>query len=128
MAIVNKLTSIMPAFGNATEYVTKVAQNLPNTATTVFTLTGFVNYIRSGRLRIKSTVAGTGAITSISITGTDGTLTVQLKPVGSAVAASTLFDYLYDFISDLNLTTITITIINGAGTDSTLDFEVTGNP
>ena len=128
MAIANKLTRIMPAFGNATEYITLLAQNLPAGATTVFTLTGFTNYVRSGRWRIKSTVAGTGAITSITVTATDGTTTVQLKPVGDAVPASTLFDYLYSFISDLNLNSFSFSIINGAGTASTLDFELTGNP
>lgn len=127
MAILNKLTSIMPAFGNATEYLTSVAQNLPAGATTTFTLTGFVNYVRSGRIRVKSTVAGTGAITAIVITGTDGTTTEQLAPTGGTLGASTLFDFLYSFISDLNLTSISVAITAGAGTASTLDLEVTGN-
>ena len=91
-------------------------------------LTGFTNFIRSGRLRIKSTVAGTGPITVIVITGTDGSTTQQLVPTGGSLAASTLFDFLYAFISDLNLTTVTVAITTTAGTASTLDLEITGNP
>lgn len=127
MAIVNKLTSIFPGFGDPSTYVTLVAQALPNTATTPFVLTGFNNFVRAGKIRIKSTAAGTSAITAIVITGTDGSNVVQLVPSGGTNPASQLFDFEYDFMSDFNLTTITINITAGAGTNSTIDLEVAGN-
>lgn len=128
MAIANKLTSIMPAFGAPTEYITSLAQNLPASATTPFALTGFTNFVRSGRVRVKSTVSGLSAITSIAITGTDGVNTVTLLPASFGLAASTNFDILWSFISELNLTTVTVTIITGAGGAATIDLEITGNP
>lgn len=129
MAVVNKLTTLMPAFGAPTEYVTSLAQNLPAAGLTVFPLTGFINFVRSGRIRVKATAAGTALITVLNVTATDGTTTVMLVPTGAVTTtASQLFDFLFSFISELNLTTVNVNITTGAGTASTLDLEVTGNP
>lgn len=130
MAIVNKLTSIFPAFGNATEYLTLTAQNAPINATTTFTLNNFVNYVRSGRIRLKnSATGGAGSqVTGITITGTDGTSTVYLLVSTTVYVANTFIDRVFDFISDLNLNSISIAITNAnAGAASTWDFEVAGN-
>ena len=62
MAIANKLTTLMPAFGAPTEYLTLVGQNLPTGGPTSFVLTGFANFVRSGRIRVKSTTAGTALV------------------------------------------------------------------
>jgi len=129
MAIVNKLTTIMPAFGAPAEYVTLLAQVQTTSGTTTNALTGFVNFIRSGRVRFKTvSPAGTAGITAVVITGTDGTTTFTLYQDATARTVSTLQDFLYSFISELNLTTINVAITWGAGTASTLDLEVTGNP
>lgn len=129
MAIVNKLTSIMPAFGQATEYVTLLAQNVPINAATSFALTGFGNFVRSGRVRFKTTTAPAAAVISgIKITGTDGSATVTLYMDTVTRIATEFQDFLYSFISELNLTTITVIVtLTNAGSAITADFEVTGN-
>lgn len=129
MAVANKLTTLMPGFGAPTEYVTVIGQALANAATTNVVLTGFINFVRSGRLRVKTTTAGTALVTAFNVTATDGTTTVLIIPGGPvSITASQLFDWLFAFISELNLTTLTVNITLGAGTNSTADFEVTGNP
>ena len=130
MAIVNKLTTLMPAFGAPTEYLTSTAVNLPINATTTTTLTGFINFIRSGRVRFKTTTAPAAAqITAIKITATDGTNTVTLYQDATARTAAEFEDFLWSFISELNLTSVSILVtLANAGTAYTADFEVTGNP
>lgn len=130
MAIANKLTTIMPAFGSPTEYVTLLAQNVPINATTTFALTGFVNFVRSGRIRFKTTATGGAAsqITAIKITATDGTATVTLYQDTTARTANEFEDLLWAFISELNLTTVNVAITTAnAGGAATADLEVTGN-
>lgn len=131
MAIVNKVTALFPGFGNATEYQTLVAQNLPINATTTFTINTFVNYVRSGRFRIKNTATGgAGAgISGLQITGTDGTTTVVLHFDTNAFPTNSFWDRVFDFISELNLTSISflVTTVNGGGAQ-TIDIEVAGNP
>lgn len=131
MAIVNKLTVIMPAFGAPTEYVTLLGSALPNTAvTTNFVFTGFLNFVRSGRLRFKiiPPAGAAGQITGIKVTATDGTTTITLYQDAVARTAGENIDWLYSFISDLNLTTVTLAITTAAaGAASTLDAECTGN-
>lgn len=131
MAVVNKLTVLMPAFGAPTEYVTSLAAALPNTATTTtYALTGFLNFIRTGRLRFKiiPPAGAAGQITGIKVTATDGTTTVTLYQDTVARTAGENIDWLYSFISDLNLTTVSLLITTAAaGAASTIDVEVTGN-
>ncbi len=132
MAILNKLTTLMPAFGAPTEYVTLLSAALPNAAvTTTFALTGFVNYVRTGRLRWKiiPPAGAAGQVTGVKVTATDGTTTVTLYQDAVARTAGENIDWMYSFISDLNLTTINILITTAAaGAASTIDVEVTGNP
>jgi len=119
----------MPAFGAPTEYVTLLAQVQGTATTTNNALTGFVNFVRTGRIRFKTvSPAGTAGITAVVITATDGSATVTLYQDAVARTVSTLQDFLYSFMSELNITTITVAITWGAGTASTLDLEVTGNP
>jgi hypothetical protein len=129
MAIVNKLTTLMPAFGAPTEYVALAAQAQTTAGTTNNALTGFINFVRSGRIRFKTVpAAGTAALTAVVITATDGTTTITLYQDATARTASTNQEFLYSFISELNLTTITVALTWGAGTASTVDLEITGNP
>lgn len=130
MAIANKLTTIMPAFGAPTEYVTLVAQNVPINATTTFALTGFINFVRSGRIRFKTTATGGAAsgVTAIKITGTDGSTTVTLYQDTTVRTTNEFLDLLFAFISELNLTTISVLITTpNAGGAATADLEITGN-
>jgi len=132
MAIVNKLTTIMPAFGAPTEYVTLLAQAVPNTATTTtYALTGFINFVRSFRLRWKIVppAGAAGQVTGVKITGTDGTTTVTYYQDAVARTAGENLDLLFSVISELNLTTVNILITTAAaGAASTADVEITGNP
>lgn len=129
MAIANKLTVLMPAFGAPTEYVTSVAVNLPINAATTTALTGFLNFVRTGRVRFKTTTApAASVITGIKITGTDGSATVTLYMDTTTRIATEFQDFLYSFISELNLTTISVIVtLANAGSAITADFEVTGN-
>jgi hypothetical protein len=130
MSIVNTVKTIVPHFGTPTEYVSLVAQNVPINASTSFVLTGFVNFVRSGRIRFKTTATGGAAsqITGIKITGTDGTNTVTLYQDTTARTANEFEDFLYSFISELNLTTVTVIVTTAnAGGAATADLEIAGN-
>ena len=130
MAIVNSVKTLFPGFGNATEYLSSVGVTLTTNSTVTTALTGFVNYVRSGKWRFKTTAnPASSQITGVQVTGTDGTSTVSLYQDGTARTAAQLLDIEHDFISELNLTTISflVTLAN-AGTAPTGDFEVAGNP
>lgn len=131
MAILNKLTVLMPAFGAPTEYISLAGQALPNTATTTtYALTGFLNFVRTGRLRWKiiPPAGAAGQVTGVKVTATDGTTTVTLYQDAVARTAGENIDWLYSFISELNLTTVNLLITTAAaGAASTIDVEITGN-
>jgi hypothetical protein len=129
MAIVNTVKTISVQ-AVPTEYVSLVAQNVPINATTSFALTGFVNFVRSGRIRFKTTATGGAGsqITGIKITATDGTSTVTLYQDGTARTANEFEDFVWTFISELNLTTVTVIITTAnAGGAATADLEIAGN-
>lgn len=130
MAVVNSVKTLFPGLGSVTEYISLLAQNVPINAATGFALTGFTNYVRSGKVRVKLTAApASSQVTGLNITATDGTTTVILYFDTTARTAATLFDFLYEFISELNLTTVTVTITAAnAGTAMTADLEIAGNP
>jgi hypothetical protein len=130
LSIVNSVKTLFPGFGNATEYIALTGQSVVINATTTFTLTGFINYVRSGRIRLQTSAApASSQITGITITATDGTTTVYLYQDAIARTAATLFSLLIDFISDLNITSISVLVTAAnAGTAQTLDLEVAGNP
>jgi len=129
MAIVNTVKTISVQ-AVPTEYVSLVAQNVPINASTSFALTGFVNFVRSGRIRFKTTATGGAGsqITGIKITATDGTSTVTLYQDGTARTANEFEDFVWTFISELNLTTVTVIITTAnAGGAATADLEIAGN-
>lgn len=131
MAIVNSVKTLFPGGGNATEYVSSLAQNVPINATTTFALTGFTNYVRTFKLRFKLTAAPAAfQITAIKITATDGTTTVTLYQDATARTAAELVDFLWDsLMSELNLTTVNVLITTAnAGSAATADLEIAGNP
>lgn len=130
MAFANTVKTVMPGFGAPTEYVTLLAQNVPINATTSFALTGFNNPIRSFRLRFKTTATGGAAtvIGGVKITGTDGSSTVTFYMDLTTRTANEFQDWLFSYISELFLTTVTIAItVTNAGGAATADIELTGN-
>jgi hypothetical protein len=100
------------------------------TATGNVTIT-FATPVTKGQIRSKSsaTNAATTALRG-AVTGTDGTNTVRLQPAWvAATAAGQNFDEIYDFCSDLQLTSLTIPFTLGGGaTIVTINTEVFANP
>jgi len=99
-------------------------------ASMTFTLTNFLGPINAGTVRVKiAGYTGGGGLTSVAVRGSDGTNTVDLGQVaGSGVAASWV-DVMEDFITDLNLTTVTVVVTLAAaptGGTQTADAEVWG--
>jgi hypothetical protein len=103
---------------------------------TALTATGnvvitFATPVTKGQIRSKSSaVNGVTTIARGNVTGTDGTNTVTLaRAWPAASAAGTNFDEIYDFCSDLQLTSITIPFtLAGATTIATINTEVFANP
>lgn len=128
MAILNKLSTIFPGFQSGPEYYTLTAQNIPINAATPFVFNGFLNYIRAGKLRLKIYSAPAASqVTALLVTGTDGTTTYTFYQDATARTAATLLDFELDIISDLNLTSITVTVTTAnAGTALTADLELAG--
>lgn len=87
--------------------------------------------VTKGQIRSKSsaTNAATTALRG-AVTATDGTNTVRIQPAWAATtAAGQNFDETYDFVSDLQITSITIPFtLAGATTTTTISTEVFANP
>jgi hypothetical protein len=102
------------------------------TATGTITLTGWTGpAITKGKLRIKSTATNGATTLAIgNITVTDGTNTEIIKQTAlSTTSAGTNFDFLYEWASDLQVTSLSFTVTLAGGTQaSTIDSELFGNP
>src|SRR5215472_14196619 len=129
MAIRNSVAAILQGVGAA------AARGARTTATPgasmTFTLTNFVGGpINAGTVRVKvAGYTGGGGLTSMAVRGSDGTNTVDLGQVAGSGVAASYVDVMEDFITDLNLTTITVVVtLAGAPTDGTqtADAEVWG--
>jgi hypothetical protein len=129
MAIRKSVAAILQGVGAAAARGAK-ATAAPSASMT-FTLTNFSGgAINAGTVRAKiAGYTGGGGLTSMAVRGTDGTNTVDLGQVaGSGVAASWV-DVMEDFITDLNLTSITVVVTLAAaptGGTQTADCEVWG--
>jgi alpha-D-ribose 1-methylphosphonate 5-phosphate C-P lyase len=132
MAIVNSIKALFPGFGAPTEYVSLLTEALTRNATSTHALTGFRNPIRSGRLRMKTISPPVAAtqVTAIKIVGDDGVTSVTLYQDTQTRTAAENIDLFFDFLSDLNLTTLTVSVTaaNAGAADQTCDFEVGANP
>lgn len=148
MAIINSLQKCTVGYGSGPQTFSK--QGITNatnaTTTTTFTnaqLSAMVS-ITTGKIRIKTqntialTYPGTGAgvVSSITVQISDGTNTLILAEVPTQ-AASALFDFTFDFITDLITVqnpllapTIAVVVVmtNVANGQSVLDFELCLNP
>ena len=148
MAIVNSLQKTTLGYGTTFEFSKPGITSATNaTTTTTFSNANLAPLasITSGKIRVKTqnTVAltypgtGAGVVSSVTVQISDGTNTVILAEVPTQ-AASALFDFTYDFITDLapitNPVTTTYTIAfvvvmtNVANGQSVLDFELCLNP
>lgn len=131
MAFVRTIQSVLPGFGTPSIPVQRVniATNTGNTNVTFPATGSFSPTVGTGMIRVKNNVIGVNATTKVAlITGTDGTTTVQLYAGDAAAsAAGTGIDETFQFVTDLNLTSITC-VVNVATNNSTVDAEFAGNP
>jgi hypothetical protein len=96
-----------------------------------FTLTNFSGGpINAGTVRAKiAGYTGGGGLTSMAVRGTDGTTVVDLGQIAGSGVAASVVDVMEDFITDLNLTSITVVVTLAAaptGGTQTADCEVWG--
>lgn len=122
---------VMLGFGSPIVQIYDVtALTATGTITLTDTATDAVPFTK-GRIRVKSSAVNAATTAAIGIvTGTDGTTTVTLKSAPLATtAAGTGFDINFDFISDLQLTSISFTVtLAGSSTIATINTELFANP
>ena len=98
---------------------------------TVVTLTSFAGsgVCRMGWLKVRVVGLTSLVPTVITVTGTDGTTTVTLywSNLTSATSGQGI-ELIIPFLSELNLTTITLSVTHTGGTSPQVDAEVVGNP
>jgi hypothetical protein len=144
MAFLQSLTKNLPSWGTPTVAIKRegVATNVGTVTITVpsagsfqtptaaagQTVFGTNSTLSSGYFRVKTVSIVAGGTVQLGVcTATDGSTTVALIPQQTALAANTFIDMVVPFRTDLNLTSITITVI--AGTQNSVhDVEVVGNP
>jgi|SRR5579862_2388661 len=147
MAIINSLQKTTIGYGTPLTFSKTGVTNATNaTTTTTFTNAqlGSMVSITAGKIRVKTqntialTYPGTGAgvVSSVTVQISDGTNTLILAEV-PAQAASALFDFTFDFITDLITVqnpllapTIAFVVVmtNVANGQSVLDFELCLEP
>lgn len=127
MAIRKSVAAVLQGMGAAG------ARGAKGTATpaAVNTITLTLNQpINCGTVRAKAGgYTGGGGLTSMSVKGTDGTSTVDLGLVNGSGTATNVVDVMEDFVTDLNLTSLTVVLtLAGAPTGGTptVDAEVWG--
>jgi hypothetical protein len=131
VTFINSVKQIMPAMGCPTVYVKR--ENVATAVGTVVTAMPSSGVfapspIQSGRVRIKTvSIVSTGTVQQGIVTATDGTTTVTVCPQQTAGAANLLMDFTFEFQTDLNNTSMSITVIAGTA-NSVHDMEVAGNP
>lgn len=139
MTFTNRLATIFPGFGQPQSNDTLfLNQNVALSGTsqqsnTIPSTGSFVPTLSRGKVRVKiyAGIGTTPTFTDLVVTGTDGTTTVTLFAFhpNAAIALSTtgIVDLEFDFICDLNLTSITIkTTLGGTSPGATMDAEVAG--
>lgn len=104
---------------------TSVASNNTITGVQVSPLT---QAISNGKIRVRSFTVGTNATFSTGIiTATDGTTTVSLYAGDAAAsAAGNAYDRVFEFCTNLSLTSFSIPVTVAANASS-VDIEVAGN-
>ena len=145
MAFTNRVRGSLPyiscagaaSAGTATANNPKEGVTATLNATTTFTFDttgafGPAPTMRQGIIRIKATSAGsgTGTITGIYITATDGTTTVHIYDKEEDFVAGDLPDVIIPFCLDINATSIAVEVkcANTPNGSYTLDIELAGTP
>ena len=141
LPFVNPVSQSMPGFGSAsnngsasatittattTTITIAATSTTPSTGGTPFNLDGAPPPSR-GKLHLRLlTISATTSITSIQFTVTDGTTTAAVDWIGAIAAGSiTDLDYVQEFDTDLQITSVAAIIITGGtAISSVADFEV----
>ena len=128
MAITTSVKKLAPGIGSADFYVSNVGNTLTSgSGKTVRLPSGSASFsptAGAGKIRVKITQGTSGTSQITLITGTDGTTTVILyQGDANAGAANQMEELLVDFMTDLNLTSITVTATIGVAS-ATADAEV----
>ena len=130
MAFVKSTRSTLLGLGHAATYVKReaVATAVGATTITLPASGSFAPTLSCGKIRVKTTTVGASSTSIITrITGTDGTTTVNLYGGDtSASAAGYGIDHTIEFMTDLNLTAISVIVTVGTA-DCTHDVEIAGN-
>lgn len=125
MPITNSVKNAAPAIGAGNFYASNLAQTTSpiQVPATPGTLTPQAS---NGKIRVKITPAAGGTGQVGTITGTDGTTTLAIYPGDSAAgAANAVVERMVEFISDLKLTSITVTVTAAGGTtDAEMIYSV----
>jgi len=127
MTILNSVGCVAAGFGSGDYYQKRegVTTNVGATAITIPSSGNLSPTARSGRIRVKSATIGTNATFIVGkITATDGSSTVQLYGGDTAATSAGVgLSFILDFITDLNLTIITVNVTIGTA-NSTVDVEL----
>ena len=143
MAIVNTIAKFfqsgLPTFGgppavtlagggNTGLFAQAIAVVVNNTTTTVvFNTFPGPGFVRAGIVRVKTTSVNAATTITWKLTGTDGSTTQQLVPPTPVSAAGTNIDNNAEFYTDLNLTSLTVSLTSGVNT-ATYDVEIAAVP
>lgn len=129
MAIRKSIAAILQGMGSAAARGGKASAATPAAVNTL-TIPIANGPINCGTVRAKAAgYTGGGGLTSMSVKGTDGVSTVDLGLINGSGTATNLVDVMEDFVTDLNVTSITIVLtLAGAPTGGTptVDAEVWG--
>lgn len=130
---------IMPGFGLPTVDTTgSTAVTTANTGTVTLTSFAGSGVIRYGWIRVRVySVNGGQTITTVNITGTDGTTTETffVAPAPTAAVAGRGLSYLIPFMTDLaanasgpGYSSVSVVVVGTGGAAYTIDAEIVGNP
>lgn len=129
MAIKNSIRYTLLGMGTAGLRGGVVSVTTPLGTTMTATVGPLAQRVNLGAARVRvSGLTGTGAVSSIVITGSDGTTTVYLASFAvTGGVANQGVDFMSDFQSELNLTTLVATVtFSAAPTAALIDFEAWG--
>lgn len=144
MAVVNTLSRVLIGFGNPSfggppavtlaaggntgAFAQAIGVVVNNTTTTVtFNTIPGPGFFRVGWVRVKTTSINAATTVTWKATLTDGSTTVQIIPPTATTAANTQIDNIFPFITDLNATSLTVSLTSGVNT-ATYDVEIAVNP
>jgi hypothetical protein len=127
-AFTNPIARIVPSFGLAQMEASSLGNVIAASFSTItFSLAGVSNLTcQSGYCRVRSSAVNPATITSLKVTGTDGTKTVVLGQFAPSGAGDAI-DWSIPFNVDIKLNSISVLVfLSGGVLGATFDVEVAG--